>query len=98
MFLTTAAVEIERMFSNGPIDGISLFGDRLSKAIQGSQQWKKERALGEVKTTCWTTMIPHDPKQDISITIWLGRKEGHQLSEDLMMEPTWSRRLPPKHE
>ncbi|KAH7378965.1 hypothetical protein BKA64DRAFT_648391 [Cadophora sp. MPI-SDFR-AT-0126] len=82
--------QIERMYSNGPISQVSSFGELLSNAIQSSNQWKKERELGESTTNCWTTMIPRDPNQDISITIWLGRKDGHRVNVALMVEPTWS--------
>lgn len=96
--LIITIIEIERMYSNGPIGLVSFFGELLSNAIQSSRQWKNERALGESTTNCWTTMIPKDPNQDISITMWLGRKDGYRVIEALMVEPTWSSLSSPRPE
>lgn len=90
LLLIVITIEIERMYSNGPICQVSMFGELLSNAIQSSHQWRKERGLGESTTNCWTTMIPRDPNEDISITIWLGRRDGHRVNTALMVEPTWS--------
>ena len=69
LMLITRIIEIERMYSNGPISQISLFGELLSNAIQSSHQWKKERDLGESTTNCWTEDTP----------AWLGSKMPFRL-------------------
>jgi len=89
-FLTTYAIEIQFMFSKAPTSQLSLLSDLLPDAIQNSHQWKKERELGEPTTDCLTTMIPEDPDQDISISLWVGRKEGYQINQMIMLQRTWS--------
>jgi len=77
------------MYSKAPVDEISLACSLLPYAIENSSQWKRERALGEATTDCITIMIPESPGQDISITIWVGRKQGLDLNERLNFERTW---------
>lgn len=88
--LTTSALEIQFMFSKAPTSQIPLLSNLLPDAIQNSRQWKKERELGESTTDCLTAMIPEDPDQDISITLWVGRVEGLQMNEMIMLQRTWS--------
>ena len=78
------------MFSNAPIDRIHLLVNILLDAMQNSRQWKIERERGEPTTECLTTMFPEDPDQDISITLWVGRKEGLNMNELIMLQRTWS--------
>ena len=83
-------IEIQFMFSKAPTSQIPLLTNFLLDAIQNSVQWKKERELGESTTDCLTTMIPKDPDQDISISLWVGRVEGYQINDMIMLQRTWS--------
>lgn len=87
--------EIQYMYSNAPISQICLLGDLLSQAIQGSRQWHLERRLGDLTTTCLTTMIPEDPTQDISVTLWVGQEAGLQMNDTFNLVPKWI--SSPKH-
>ena len=88
--LIISTVEIQFMFSKAPTSQIPLLSELLPDAIQNSRQWRKERELGEPTTDCFTTMIPIDPDQDISISLWVGRREGLQMNEMAMLQRTWS--------
>ena len=70
--LTKYDAEIQYMFSKAPTSQIHLLGNLLSDAIQTSHHWRMERSLGEPATDCLTTMIPKDPTQDTSVTLWVG--------------------------
>ncbi|KID95380.1 hypothetical protein MAJ_08653, partial [Metarhizium majus ARSEF 297] len=87
--------QIQYMYSNAPISQICLLGDLLSQAIQGSRQWHLERRLGDLTTTCLTTMIPEDPTQDISVTLWVGQEAGLQMNDTFNLVPKWI--SSPKH-
>jgi hypothetical protein len=78
------------MYSNAPIHLIPQLGDLLAEAIRSSHQWKVERAMGESKTACLTTIIPKYPTQDISITLWVGAEAGHQLNDRFNLVPKWT--------
>ena len=78
------------MFSKAPVNRVHLLGNLLLDAMQNSRQWKNERVRGEPTTECLTTMFPEDPDQDISITLWVGRMEGLQMNEMIMLQRTWS--------
>jgi hypothetical protein len=82
--------EIQYMYSNAPVSLIPHLGDLLAEAIQSSHQWKVERALGESKTACLTTIIPKDPAQDVSINLWVGAEAGHQLNDKFNLVPKWT--------
>ncbi|KAL4801669.1 hypothetical protein BDV18DRAFT_148524 [Aspergillus unguis] len=82
--------EIQYMYSNAPVYLIPHLGDLLAEAIRSSHQWKVERALGESKTACLTTIIPKDPTQDVSINLWVGAEAGHQLNDKFNLVPKWT--------
>ena len=88
-------VEIQYMFSKAPTSQISLLGDLLSNAVQTSKQWEIEKRQGETTTECLTTLIPKGENEDISITLWVGRREGLQVLELFKLRRTWS--ALPKH-
>ena len=88
--LTISTKEIQYMFSKAPISQIPLLGNLLSDAVQTSHHWNMERSLGEPTTDCLTTMIPKDPTQDISITLWVGPERGDQMTNVFKLGPTWS--------
>jgi hypothetical protein len=88
--LKVSTIEIQFMFSKAPTSQIPLLSHLLPGAIQNSQQWRKEREMGETTTDCLTAMIPEDPDQDISISLWVGRREGLQMNEMIMLQRTWS--------
>jgi hypothetical protein len=78
------------MFSKAPTSQIPFLGNLLSDAVQTSHQWKMERELAEPTTDCLTTMIPKNPTQDISITLWVGQETGDQMIDIFKLRPTWS--------
>lgn len=88
--LTISTEEIQYMFSKAPISQIPLLGNLLSDAVQTSHHWRMERSLGEPTTDCLTTMVPKDPTQDISITLWVGAETGDQMTNVFKLGPTWS--------
>ncbi len=88
--LTISTEEIQYMLSKSPISQIPLLGNLLSDAVQTSHHWRMERSLEEPTTDCLTTMIPKDPTQDISITLWVGPETGDQMTNIFMLRPTWS--------
>ena len=86
--LTISTEEIQYMFLKAPISQIPLLGNLLSDAVQTSHHWRMERSLGEPTTDCLTTMIPKDPTQDISITLWVGPETGDQMINIFKLRPT----------
>jgi hypothetical protein len=78
------------MYSQAPTSQIALLGTLLSDAVQNSRQWAMERNLGEKTTDCVTTLIPKDPTEDISVTLWVGRMEGLQMNDVFRLRPKWS--------
>lgn len=78
------------MFSKAPTSEISLLGSLLSNAVQTSKQWEIERRRAEPTTECLTTLIPKGENEDISLTLWVGRREGLQVLELLKLQRTWS--------
>ncbi|MCJ1344894.1 hypothetical protein MMC31_003099 [Peltigera leucophlebia] len=80
--------EIQYMFSKAPVSKIPLLGSLLSDAVKTSHNWKMERSLGEPTTECLTTMIPRDPTQDISMTLWVGPETGGQIIDVFELRPT----------
>lgn len=78
------------MFSKAPTSQIALLGSLLSNAVQASKQWEIERKQEEPTTECLTTLIPEGKNEDISITLWVGRREGLQVLELLKLQWTWS--------
>jgi hypothetical protein len=81
--------EFKYTYSNAPMYLIPQLGDLLAEAIRSSHQWKVERAIGESKTVCLTTIIPKDPTRDVSITLWVGAEAGHQLNDKFNLVPKW---------
>ncbi|EFW18096.1 predicted protein [Coccidioides posadasii str. Silveira] len=75
---------------NTPRSQISLLGDLLSDAVHISRQWDIERSLGKPTTDCLTTLIPKDPTQDISITLWVGQEAGLQINNTFNLVPKWT--------
>jgi hypothetical protein len=69
---------------------IPLLGDLLSNAVQTSIQWEMEKKLGEPTTECLTTLIPEGGNKDVSITLWVGSKEGFRLIDKFNLEWAWS--------
>lgn len=78
------------MFSQANIDKIPLLGPLLSNAIQASNQWKMERNFDEPITECFNTLLPEGEHEDISITFWVGRREGVQMINLLNQRRAWS--------
>lgn len=78
------------MFSKAPVNSVPLLRDHILPAVQSSRQWKEERQQEAQVTHCLTTMIPESEADDISITMWVGQKEGLELLNILKMKPTWS--------
>lgn len=64
-------------------------GDRLSSAVQSSQQWKWERGIGGrlLTTDCLNALAPKNRNHDISITLWVGFEEGTKLIEEFQLVP-----------
>lgn len=87
--LTIYTVEIQYAFTNAPTNHIPLLGDFLSKAVQTSNQWEKERRLGLPTTECLTTLIPEGENMDISITLWVGRREAVLIHDLFKLQRTW---------
>lgn len=85
--LTISTKEIQYMFSKAPISQIPLLGNLLFDAVQTSHHWRMERSLGEPTTDCLTTMIPEDPTQDISITLWVGPGTGDPMKLVTCLSP-----------
>lgn len=81
------------MFSKAPVGLIPLLSDLIPNAVQTSHLWRTERAAGEPRTDCLTTMIPRDENEDISITLWVGQQAGMELLNVLRLQPTWSSSL-----
>nr|KMM66515.1 hypothetical protein CPAG_02854 [Coccidioides posadasii RMSCC 3488] len=75
---------------NTPRSQISLLGDLLSDAVHISCQWDIERSLGKPMTDCPTTLIPKDPTQDISITLWVGQEAGLQINDTFNLVLKWT--------
>ncbi|OJD15994.1 hypothetical protein ACJ73_08922 [Blastomyces percursus] len=87
--------EIQYMFSKFPTELVSLLGDLLSSAMHASKQWAEERKAGESTTECLTVLIPEGEEEDISITLWAGRRQALRIIEIFRMQWTWS--APPSH-
>jgi len=68
---------------------MSLLGELLFEAVSSSRQWKLERRLGESTTDCLTTLMPEDPAQDISITLWVGQEAGLKINDSFSLVPKW---------
>lgn len=82
--------EIQYMYSNAPTGHIQKLGDLLSNAVHSSRQWKIERSHGETTTNCLTIMVPQNPTQDISITLWVGPEKGLELNTLFDLKPQWT--------
>lgn len=82
--------EIQYMYSNAPTGHIQKLGDLLANAVRSSRQWKIERSLGETTTNCLTIMVPQNPTQDISITLWVGPETGLHLNSLFNLVPQWT--------
>nr|KMM69765.1 hypothetical protein CPAG_06079 [Coccidioides posadasii RMSCC 3488] len=82
--------EIQYMFSKSPADLAALLGDLLSDAMRASNQWASERRTGESTTECLTVLIPEGVEEDISITLWAGRRQAARIIELFRMQRTWS--------
>lgn len=78
------------MFSRSPADNIGLLGTLLAHAVRTSNQWKMEKTLNDSTTECFSILIPKGKHEDVSITLWVGQKEGLQLLETFQLQPTWS--------
>jgi hypothetical protein len=78
------------MFSKGPCTKMAHLGKVIEEGIQTSNQWKVERMRGDSTTDCLTTLIPEGENEDISITLWVGRRAGLQLLDLFNLERTWS--------
>lgn len=88
--LVISTIEIQFMFSKAPTSQIPRLSSLILDAIQSSHQWKMESKRGEPTTDCLTIMIPEDPTQDISITLWVGQRAGLHMRDMLKLQPTWS--------
>ncbi|KAM5437703.1 hypothetical protein MferCBS31731_005462 [Microsporum ferrugineum] len=82
--------EIQYMFSKSPTDLAPLLGNLLSDAMRASNQWASERKTGESTTECLTVLIPEGEEEDISITLWAGRRQAARVIEVFRMQWTWS--------
>lgn len=78
------------MYSNAPIVHIHKLGDLLANAVSTSRQWKIERSLEETTTNCLTIMVPENPAQDISITLWVGAEAGLHMNNLFNLVPKWT--------
>ncbi|EEQ85994.1 uncharacterized protein BDCG_09263 [Blastomyces dermatitidis ER-3] len=82
--------EIQYMFSKSPANLAPLLGDLLSDAMRASNQWASEQRAGESTTECLTVLIPEEVEEDISITLWAGRRQADRIIEIFRMRRTWS--------
>ncbi|PYH96030.1 hypothetical protein BO71DRAFT_190269 [Aspergillus ellipticus CBS 707.79] len=82
--------QIQYMFSKSPANNIGVLGALLANAIRTSNQWKMEKAMNDHTTECLNMLIPKGRHEDVSITLWVGQKEGLQLLETFQLQPTWS--------
>ncbi|KAF2448820.1 hypothetical protein P171DRAFT_353705 [Karstenula rhodostoma CBS 690.94] len=87
--------QIQYMFSKGPRHLITDLESPLYDAIRTSNQWELEERLGEETTECMSTLVPRDENEDISITLWVGRREGLRQINKFNQQRTWS--ALPKH-
>lgn len=78
------------MYSNAPTSNIQKLGDLLADAVRTSRQWEIERSLGETTTNCLTIMVPENPAQDISITLWVGPEAGLNMNNLFNLVPKWT--------
>ncbi|KAH1297215.1 hypothetical protein KXW28_009155 [Aspergillus fumigatus] len=81
---------IQYMYSKAPTERVALLGDLLSEAVQSSRQWQMERSLEETTTDCITTLVPKNPSQDISITLWVGQEAGLRMNDVFRLVPKWT--------
>lgn len=82
--------DIQYMYSKAPTERVALLGDLLSEAVQSSRQWQMERSLEETTTDCITTLVPKNPSQDISITLWVGQEAGLRMNDVFRLVPKWT--------
>lgn len=87
---------IQYLYSNGPRDKVHLCGI-FSKGILGSNQWQSETNEAATDTICIAALIPSGLDEDMTITLYVGRLEGSELLEQLMLRPSWSRGSGPTH-
>ncbi|KAJ6019427.1 hypothetical protein N7522_001494 [Penicillium canescens] len=87
---TNEGRQIQYMHTNAPISHMQKLGDLLANAVRTSSQWKIERSLEEATTSCLTIMVPENPAQDISLTLWVGPEAGHHLTRVFNLAPKWS--------
>lgn len=87
---TEVRSEIDYKMSSMPVSKLPHFIDRLSIAIESSEQWKWERRIfaennerlgGSVadRTDCLHFFVPKDRSHDVSITLMVGRDAGLDL-------------------
>jgi len=73
--------EMKDMYTNAPASNISKMPEPFKTAIENSRLWKWERSQGLKTTGCWPSLFPKDRTQDVSFTIWCGKKDGEHLSD-----------------
>ncbi|KAG9245611.1 hypothetical protein BJ878DRAFT_418813, partial [Calycina marina] len=72
--------EMKDMYTNAPASNISKMPEPFRTAIENSRLWKWERSQGLKTTGCWPSLFPKDRTQDVSFTIWCGKKDGEHLT------------------
>lgn len=85
-FLTIHTSEIQYMFSNGSPKMIPRLGGILCDAVRTSRQWNMERTLGDETTGCLTIMIPKNPTQDHSVTLWIDPEKASRIIRDFQLK------------
>ncbi|KAL2370697.1 hypothetical protein RJ035_006171 [Blastomyces gilchristii] len=80
--------EIDYRCSAAQVSEMPQIGDLLFVAVQNSNQWIWERAVGGTarKTTdCLNVLVPENRNQDITITLLVGHEKGLELIERLKL-------------
>jgi len=76
-----SSTEMKDMYTNAPASNISKMPEPFRMAIENSRLWKWERSQGLKTTGCWPSLFPKDRTQDVSFTIWCGKKDGEHLTK-----------------
>jgi hypothetical protein len=86
--------EIDYKMSAMPSGKLPHLIERLSWAIESSEQWRWERRISAERlgsndadtTDCLNFFVPKDRSQDISITLVVGRRAGFDLIYEAEVE------------
>lgn len=84
------------MYTNAPVENVPFLGEPIASSIDDSEQRKSEIAIRATHTDCISVLVPKGVKQDMSLTIWIGRELGHKIIAFLELQLKETPRLQPK--